>query len=408
MGFSFVEVILVMGLSSSMFLFFLNALSFNQKLQKDETQALFFNLATSTSIVDRGLQMYKSNPALIFGYLNDSIGKRSCTLKSISDTRPFDIIFPKYIGLRPNFSEVASLRAFGNKLAVGMNSATSSDPDIMILDISDINNFKILSTLNTGPGIADMALQGHYLFIANTSVNAQFQIVDILNPNLPILVTSLKIPGSISSDSKRNPVITSISSNQNGRIFLGSQKSDLGEIFRADFNGTNFSYINSYNPGAIVNDLFTEGDGLWATSPSDNELFHYNASGTVDYTFNADGGSGNGKRIDLIGKNLKILGRTFGRDELVQIDGPTEKIGGTVEDVLIGMDAKMNTYVLILASGAGFSKFQIWSTKNDPPVLDKVYSSIVLPYTSNRIACLNGNIIIGTASSSLPLIILNQ
>ncbi len=391
-GFSFIEVILVLAISSVLILIFIQNITFSRKFLETNPQILFSK--SDNHLIRRSLY---STTDYIFTDLSYGIGKRDCSIDNLENFN--NIIIPPYENL--NHGEVVAMSLLGSTLLAGMDSATSSEPDLVVIDTL---NWKVLSSLNTGPGLAGMVLQGHYLFLANTSVNAQFQAVDIKNPNSPFLVGSFKIPGSTSSNSKRNPVVTSISSNGDGRIFLGTQKSDLGEIFIADFNGSSFTYNNSYDTGSIVNDVFASKSGVWVTSPSDDELFHYNASGTRDYLFNANGQSGNGKRIDMLGASFIMLGRTFGHEELVQIDGPSQKIGGTINDLLINVDTEGEVIILVLANVGGVSLFQEWGTSNAK--LDKLIKSVVLPVPSNRIACGENTIFFGTSSSTLPFLVL--
>ncbi|MEI8062227.1 MAG: hypothetical protein WCG97_02930 [bacterium] len=410
-GFSFVEVLLSLAIASFTILIFAQGLNMLRINPDPNPQNIFVHTSATSSISSRGVQSNKNR--LIVYYPDDSFAKRFCT---ISDPLKFQNIFiPQYDGFQlGNHGIVTGLKVLGTTLVASLNSATSSDPDLAIVDISNPSLLKVISSLNTGPGAAGMVVAGHYVFLANTSVNSQFQVADISNNSSPTLTASLKIPGSLSSNPKFNPIVTSISLSSNSststRIFLGSQKSDLGEIFIADFNGSNLSYFATYNPSSIVNDIFANRTGVWATSPSDNELIHYTTAGNIDSIYNANGQSGNGKRIDLLGSSLMMLGRTFGHDELVQVNGPTQKIGGTIEDLLIATDPVGEIYILILATINNTSQFQIWNTTKDNfgIRLSSPIKNISIPYVSNRIACTDdGQIIfIGTASSSAPLIIL--
>ncbi len=394
-GFSFIEIILVLAISSVVILIFVQNINLSQKFSNTNPQSIF--VEDDKHIFGRGLY---ATSHFVFANLPDSLGKRNCSIDTLEEFSNTSI--PPYQGL--DDGEVVAMYLLGDTLLAGMDSATSSDPDLIILDTK---NWNVVSRLNTGPGIAGMALQGHYLYLANTSVNSQFQVVDISNISAPYLLASLKIPGSLSSNPKLNPKATSISSNitneGKSRIFLGTEKSDLGEIFVADFNGSSFSFVNSYYAGSIVNDVFADGSGLWATSPSDDELYHYNASGTKDYVFNANGQSGNGKRIDMLGQDFKILGRTFGHEELVQIDGPSQRVGGSIKDLLINMDSNGKIQVLILASIKGEAVLQVWDSVDAK--LNKLIKSIILEVQSNRLACGENSVFIGTASSTLPFII---
>lgn len=425
-GFTLIEVVISISLMLIVMLIFLQGFSLakniNQKNFQQELFEFFGNnnrKASSTFFADRGLKIFipsDSIGAIILGKEDETVGKRYCLLKNITTTRSVETAqFENFETLSQGTirGSVTGLKILGTILVATMNSATSSDPDLLLIDIQDRNKWKLISSLNTGPGVASMAVQGHFVFLANTSINSQFQVVDVGKPENPILVTSLKIPGSISSDSKRNPVITSISSNTNGHIYLGSQKSDLGEIFVADFDGSKLSYLNSYDTGAIVNDLFADSTGVWATSPSDEELFHLDNDGNIDFTYNADGLSGNGKRIDIIGDLVKLLGRTFGSHEFVQIGGPGIRLGGSIDDMLFGVDEIGEGFVTILLRISGSSQIQIWNMNTIENAsgtqsikLDQKVFSAVLPSVSNRLGCAENDILIGTASTSAPFIIL--
>jgi hypothetical protein len=106
----------------------------------------------------------------------------------------------------------------------------------------------------------------------------------------------------------------------------------------------------------------------------------------------------------MLGASFIMLGRTFGREELVQIDGPSQKIGGTINDLLINVDTEGEVVVLVLANVGGVSLFQEWGTSNTK--LDKLIKSVVLPVPSNRIACGENTIFFGTSSSTLPFLVL--
>ena len=195
---------------------------------------------------------------------------------------------------------------------------------------------------------------------------------------------------------------------------MGSQKSDLGEVFTAQFNGRSLSYKKSIDTGSVVNDLVADANGVWITSPSDNELIHYNSSGTIDRSFNAIGQSGNGKRIDMLGDKIIILGRTYGGQELVQIDGPSKKVSASVDDIILAHDeAGMINAVMLLRVG-GASKLEVWKINIEDNAsgtasmaLDSKIIEVPLPIVANRFACNGDQFIRGTASSTEPFIIVN-
>ncbi len=385
-GFSLIEILLVLGLSTIVFSIFVQILilpMFNKNIINPQ---VFFNnadaglMGTSTFTADRGVQVFWqsnafSEPPIFEFNPDDSLGKRFCAIDNIVQNK--NIFIPPTIkSLITSHGVATGMRSIGNFLFLSANSATSSDPDLYLFNSVNEMDPQLISSLNTGPGLAGMLIQGHYLFLANTSVNAQFQAVDISaikNTGSPFqlkLMAELKIPGSKSSSTKLNPVINSISSDNSGNIYLGSQKSDLGEIFIANFNGKQFSFKKSYDNGGIVNDIFANSAGWYGTSPS-QELFHYNPLGIVDFVYDAPGLAGNGNRIDLLGENLIMLGRTIGNQELIQINGPMEKIGNSIEDIVINVDSTGNIFVIVLATiSSTQSELQIWDTIADYKIGD--------------------------------------
>jgi hypothetical protein len=366
--------------------------------------------------LERGLQVNYSEDLgnlLITYNPADLIGKKFCHIHKVSSE--YSVVTAPIGNLKSfNFGEVTGLKILGTNILASFNSATSSDFDFAIIDVSDKNNWNVLSALNTGPGLAGMNILGHYAFLANTSVNAQFQVIDFKNPSVPTLIASLKIPQSVSSNPKKNPTITSISSDQSGQIYLGSQKSDLGEVFIAQFDGQSLVYKKSIDTGSVVNDLLADIEGVWITSPSDNELIHYNSSGTIDRSYNAIGQSGNGKRIDMLGDKFIILGRTYGGQELVQIDGPSKKVSASVDDIILAHDETGMIYAALLSRVGGASKLEVWKISREDSVLgtasmtlDSKVVEVPLPMVTNRFICNGDQFILGTASATEPFLIVN-
>lgn len=423
-GFSFIEAVLFVALSSIVFVLMLGVISTRLYLNGlDLNKIITPNKLASSSesnmggyFLERGIQINYSEDLgnfLITYNPSDLIGRKFCHIRKVLGEYSI-LVAPIENKNNLNSGEVTGVKILGNNILASFNSATSSDVDFAVIDVSDKNNWRVLSVLNTGPGLASLNIQGHYAFLANTSVNAQFQVVDFKNTSSPILIASLKIPQSVSSNPKKNPTITSISSDQFGQIYLGSQKSDLGEVFIAQFDGQYLSYKKSIETGSVVNDLLADTNGVWITSPSDNELIHYNSSGIIDRSHNAIGQSGNGKRIDMLGDKFIILGRTYGGQELVQIDGPSKKVSATVDDIILAHDEMGMIYAVMLLRVGGASKLEIWKINRDDNVsgtanitLDSKVTEVSLPMVANRFVCNGDQFILGTASATEPFIIVN-
>jgi hypothetical protein len=199
----------------------------------------------------------------------------------------------------------------GSYLYISSNTATSSDPDLFIFDVTDIHHPFLVSTLNTGPGLLSIRVAGNILYGGNSSISAQLQIIDISDRKFPHLITSFKLPGTY----KDATTIGNSLFYKEGKIFLGTQKSQTAEFHVIDVSSpTSPRELDSYEIGAAINDIFAFGDTVYiASAKNDEELRSFKVSnqGTLSpqFSYDAPGGSGNGKRVSVF-LNKLYLGRT--------------------------------------------------------------------------------------------------
>jgi hypothetical protein len=110
---------------------------------------------------------------------------------------------------------------------ISTNSSSSTDPDLFIFDISDITNPKLISSLNTGPGLAAIAIAGPYIFTTNKSSINQLQVIDIHDRSHPLIISQGKVPLDIASSTRPNG---STIFYDRGLIYLGTEKGDSPEL----------------------------------------------------------------------------------------------------------------------------------------------------------------------------------
>ncbi|MBP6858486.1 MAG: hypothetical protein KBC33_01490 [Candidatus Pacebacteria bacterium] len=104
---------------------------------------------------------------------------------------------------------------------IASDSAAASDPDLIIVDISNTNDPTLISTINTGPGIASIVLAGDRIFAAAASTAAQLHIIRFESLDMPILEKKyqLTLPYATAT-----PPFASTVFYDDGLIYLGTEK----------------------------------------------------------------------------------------------------------------------------------------------------------------------------------------
>jgi hypothetical protein len=139
------------------------------------------------------------------------------------------------------------------------DGTTASAPDFYIVDLTNPNSPSIISSLNTGPGIAALEVAGPYIYAANLSTTNQLQVIDVSNRSAPVLVTKFKLP--LPQASSTPPLATSIFYSK-GLIYLGTQKWEGGELSIIDVtNPLAPTYLNSFETNTVVNNMYVR-DGF--------------------------------------------------------------------------------------------------------------------------------------------------
>ena len=332
----------------------------------------------------------------------DSVSPKSITLKIRAE-----------LGLATSSSSVVTGVSIQNQnIFITANSSSTTEPDIY--------NITTRQYTDTGPGITVLKQFGPYFIAANSGVKNQIQI--IRKNDLSVYKTFI-IPGS---NSTTNPITKSFTVAR-GLLFIGTEKSVLPEIFIFDiFSG---QVISSIETGYGVNDLYVLGNLLFIASPRDPEVevfdISYLGNPQKVATYDAPGGSGNGKTFDIQNQKL-LLGRTRGGNELLALNliqnssGSTsnnalnpissielyaeQKIGWSIDRIAAFRDSLANTYLLLLTNDSQ-KELQIYKYRADhgPEGYNLIYS-YNLPSRATDFACSKKALYVSIENLDTPLV----
>ena len=234
---------------------------------------------------------------------------------------------------------ITDMDIFQNKAYVTVNNADANTaPTFSIFDVSDptekplfLGSLDNASTVSSGLNAVhaiknyayvasayganfDTCLQG-----ANCS---QLQVINISDSANPSVAANFKVPGVGGSGGQ---AIGKSIFYRGGYIYLGLAKTGSGP----EFNILDVSdpvlpkLIGNYSVGNGVNALYVKGKYAYLATPNDEELTILDIGDPANPTkvggFDAPGGSGNGKTVDVVGNTL-YLGRTLGGNEFFILD----------------------------------------------------------------------------------------
>ncbi|MCX6718901.1 MAG: hypothetical protein NTZ38_00795, partial [Candidatus Taylorbacteria bacterium] len=153
---------------------------------------------------------------------------------------------------------------------ISSDSSKASDPDLFIVDIHDVSNVSVLSSINTGPGISAISLAGKRIYAAADSTAAQFHIIRIDSLKSLMLETKYRLPLPEASTSP--PTASAIFYN-NGYIYLGTTKWDGDELSAIDISDPlNPIKVGGFETGSKVNDIFVNGDTAYVAASDQQQL----------------------------------------------------------------------------------------------------------------------------------------
>lgn len=170
-----------------------------------------------------------------------------------------------------------------NKFVFMSSTASSAaKADFFIVDATTGTLPVIKSSLNTGPGLNDVAINGSFAYVANDDGTAQLQTINFSNTSTPALINSFRL-GSNTQEALSVAVSGTLA-------FVGTEAdSSAPEFYIVNVaNPTSPTVMGSVEIGANLNNIFIKGNRAFlATSSSTKEFIVVNISNIASPTISA-------------------------------------------------------------------------------------------------------------------------
>jgi hypothetical protein len=339
-----------------------------------------------------------NNPLISFKrkYFNEERKREqnSCALNFVKDWKSPQVIAMASLS---GSSTATAIKISGEFAYIAANSPKAIDPDLYIFDISDPSQPLLVTTLNTGPGLNDLELSWPYLYLANTSINSQLQVVDVNNAESPILKGSYKLPGEY----KDEGFIGNTLAIYGNTLAIGTKKSDNNELhFYNIENPENIIYKSSFEINTLVNSILLRDKKAYVATALSEELKILDISNIEQpgYLSGYNGPSSLVSAKSLYYLDELYLGRTSGLEELTILStaSSTPRVisTSTLKTTIERIFAREG--FLFLATSSLVEQFQIWKRSLD--VLEKI-SSLTLSGRALDMDCVDETFFVVTNSS---------
>ena len=288
------------------------------------------------------------------------------------------------IPVKSTSSEATGIISDGENLFVSLNSASTTDYDLVAYNYNDIS--KPLDQIDSGPGILGLTIIGQNLFAINSSINSAVQRFKFDSYSNRInKIADYKIPWS----SSNNPIYVTKISAIYPHLFIGLKKNSSQELLSVDFNkidqGLQSAINNKWEFDSSIQALWPMYDKYLhllistAKEPEINDIcLNCNSSSTLDLA----GSLGNVR--SLISKDNSIfVGRTAGNNELFKIkmirDYSSSTLPKIIYDVVNAIDVNEGIYSMLvsdsnlfLVAGRTNSKIQIRDINDITKVIQEI------------------------------------
>jgi hypothetical protein len=150
------------------------------------------------------------------------------------------------------------------------DSSKASDPDIFIFDIRDPAQPKLISSLNTGPGISSFILIGNHIVTADSSTAHQMQSIRLDSLTTPILEMSYKLPLPYATATP--PFADSIFGRGN-IVYIGTEKWVGPEFSAVDMTDSlHPSFLGGFETDSQVSDMFIQGSTAYIATAGQGQF----------------------------------------------------------------------------------------------------------------------------------------
>jgi len=310
------------------------------------------------------------------------------------------------------------------KVYLTTNPSAAAKPDLYIIDVSKPTNPKIIGEINTGNGLEAVKVIKYdgslcetckgkiYAYVANRSINAQLQIIDVTDPQNISLVANFKIPNVTGTGYGKSIFY------KDGFIYLGLYKTTGLEFNIIDVsNPLSPQYVAGWELNATVNDIIVKDNNIaylaitQPNPPTDKKNFiildisnpaniQEIASFSPQTTLTQSGNS-----LFLDGDTL-YLGRTDGANcsnchELYVLDvsNPSSilvKGSKKIDSTITAMTLREN--YLFMMTDAANEGFQIWDV-SDPLNITKYVGKNIAQKSTGAFDCEGNLMYVGQESN---------
>lgn len=173
---------------------------------------------------------------------------------------------------------ITAIDEFNNYLFLASNPLEAEKDDLLIYKFDEVNStLSEVSSLNTHPGhitgMNDIDVAGDYLYVAHTAINSQLMVIDVSDPNKPIILWEIPLPHVDPLGSY--PAATTIYY-YDDRVYIGTAETNGPEFHIFDVSSISNKpprHLGSLELTHNVNDIIVSGNYAYlATSDNNHEL----------------------------------------------------------------------------------------------------------------------------------------
>ena len=239
----------------------------------------------------------------IFDYTSNFIKSNSITASITPILLPINPLLP-----------LTDLEVRNGIAYIGIDSSTASDQDFLIVDIKNSDSPKIVSSINTGPGIISIALAGKRIYAGAPSTAAQLHIIRLDGLNNLILEKKYKLPLPYATATA--PLSSSIFYSNN-YIFLGTEKWEGEEFNIIDVTDPLVPFkVGGLEINSKVNDILVQDNLAYIASGNQEQLLVVDIRNLeqpiIKEIFSPSGSSRQDGKVISSFENVLNFGRTSG------------------------------------------------------------------------------------------------
>ncbi len=218
----------------------------------------------------------------------------------------------KNIWQLPNNALITDIDVLGGLAVITTDDNTQALPDFYVYNVKDPLNPQLLGSLNTGPGLSALQVVNSLVYVANTSVSSQLQIIDITQPANPQLVSSLALPNASFAGIHGHSIYVN-----KHKVYLGTQKNLNQEFYIIDvINPSAPQTLGAFETDTQVNTIIVDQGKAFLATPNQAQLRVLDVESPASIqevgSFSSSGYQvQDGRSLDLFGDRV-FLGRTVG------------------------------------------------------------------------------------------------